>query len=49
MGGGSGDSATLYYQSSNNSWYTWGFENDCADSPYWTSTDGYADFVNGGY
>jgi hypothetical protein len=48
MGGGTGDSMTLYYQSSSNNWYTWGSSNICYDSPYWATGSSYY-FQNGGY
>jgi hypothetical protein len=48
MGGSAGEQMYLYYQTPSNSWYNWGFLNECVDSPYWVATNGTDFFENGG-
>jgi hypothetical protein len=53
MGGGSGEGFQMYWQSltgyPNGAWYTWGFMNNCADSPYWYTKNTNSNWNNGGY
>jgi hypothetical protein len=50
MGGGSGDSMTLYWINSSGSAYPWGYLNMCENSPYWASSSNGKDyFADGGY
>lgn len=52
MGGGN-EGFQMYWQSSTNypngAWYTWGFMNNCADSPYWYTKNTNSNWNNGGY
>lgn len=50
MGGGTGDSSTLYWINSSGDLNHWSYLNDCAISPYWaSSSNGTYYFANGGY
>ena len=50
MGGGPGDSMTLYWFDSGGNENYWAYLSDCADSPYWVqSSNGKYWFANGGY
>jgi hypothetical protein len=49
MGNGSGNSFTGYWSNNGTNWYNWGWNNDCANSPYWGNSTGASTFQNGGY
>ena len=50
MGGGSGDSMTLFWVDSGGAQHPWSYLNYCYDPPYWSSSSNDTDyFANGGY
>jgi hypothetical protein len=49
MGGGSGESLQAYWSPNGSSWYLWGYNNDCNNSPYWIHQSSGSNWSNGGY
>lgn len=50
MGNGSGNGFTGYWSPNGSSWYTWGSQTACANSPYWDILQSQpSDYRNGGY
>lgn len=49
MGGGSGEGFTGYWEDTSRNFNAWGFNNDCADSPYWITNNSPSSWTNGGY
>lgn len=51
MGGGSGETMTMYWtnDTSGSTWYTWGSNSVCSNSPYWAKSLSGDKYSNGGY
>lgn len=49
MGGGSGETFDAKWEDTHRNFYSWGFNNDCADSPYFINNNSPSSWTSGGY